>query len=259
MKSVPAADDPASSPAPEIDVVILTWNDGALLDTAVGSALSSEGVRPHVIVVDNASEPPAIVSSLDVVLLRNDSNKGVARGRNRGAAAGSAPFLCFLDSDAELAPQSLRLLAEAHRDSEVAVSVPIFAGQAPEASAGRAPTLGVKLSRALGRRSTYEPSVTVRTASHWDVDFGIGACQLIRRDVFEAVGGLDESYFYGPEDVDFCLRVRAAGHRVVQVAGTEVRHPPRRAFRRPLSRNGARHGWNVVRHLWRHRARRMSP
>ena len=89
--------------------------------------------------------------------------------------------------------------------------------------------------------------------------YAIGACQVIRRSVFDEVGGLDGSIFYGPEDVDFCLRVKAAGHRVVQVAGADVLHPPRRAFRQPFTARGMRHGWAIVRHLWRHRGSSSPP
>jgi len=249
---------PDDDKAPVVDVVILTWNDGDLLQTAVGSALASEGASVNVFVVDNGSEPPAAVGSPGVRLVRNAANAGVAPARNQGAALGSAPFLCFLDSDAELAPHSLRRLADALDDPTIAVAVPVFDGQPPEASAGRAPSLRVKLERGLGRRSTYLPTDRPAGAEQWDVEFGIGACQMIRRSVFDEVGGLDGSIFYGPEDVDFCLRVGAAGHRVVQVARADVRHPPRRAFRQPLTARGLRHGWSIVRHLWRHRGAARS-
>lgn len=241
---------------PNVDVVILTWNDGELLDVAIRSALASEGVNTNVVVVDNGSEPPSEIRRSGVRLIRNEVNAGVARGRNQGAAAGNAPLLCFLDSDAELATHSLRRLVAAVDDPSVAVAVPVFEGQAPEASAGRSPTLAVKIARGLGRRATYEPTAPSPGPDRWDVDFGIGACQVIRREVFEAVGRLDESIFYGPEDVDFCLRVKAAGYRILQVDDVNVRHPPRRAFRRPLTARGVRHGWSILRHTWRHRSRR---
>jgi GT2 family glycosyltransferase len=236
-----------------VDVVILTWNDGALLGKAVDSVLHSEEVDAQVIVVDNGSDPPAVIDAGDVELLRSETNLGVAPGRNLGASVGSAPFLCLLDSDAELAPRSLRILLDVLSDPTVGVSVPVFRDQAPEASGGRAPSFAVKLARGLGLRSTYRSAREGEDASVWDVDFGIGACQVIRRRVFDEVGGLDGSIFYGPEDVDFCLRVRAAGYRVVQVAGADVLHPPRRAFRQPFTRRGMRHAWAIVRHLWRHR------
>jgi GT2 family glycosyltransferase len=244
--------------APAVDVVILTWNDGDLLDVAVRSALASEDVEAHVTVVDNGSEPPATVGHPGVRVVRNEANAGVAGGRNQGAALGTAPVLCFLDSDAELAPHSLRRRVAALADPSVAVAVPVFSGQAPEASAGAAPSLSVKVARGLGRRDTYVPTARTAGLDQWDVDFGIGACQVIRRDVFAEVGRLDESIFYGPEDVDFCLRVQAAGHRIVQVDGTDVRHPPRRSFRRPLTVRGMRHGWSILRHVWRHRSRRSA-
>lgn len=240
----------------EVDVVILTWNDGDLLDVAVDSTLASADVEVHIVVVDNGSELPARIVRTGIRLVRNQVNAGVATGRNQGAALGTASVLCFLDSDAELSPHSLRRMVDVLVDPSVAVAVPVFQGQAPEASAGVAPSLGVKVARGLGRRSTYVGTPRDPASTHWDVDFGIGACQVIRRDVFEAVGRLDESIFYGPEDVDLCLRVKAAGYRVVQVAGTDVRHPPRRSFRRPLTARGLRHAWSIVRHLWRHRSGR---
>jgi len=105
--------------------------------------------------------------------------------------------------------------------------------------------------RLLDVKDTYR---TVDTAGPWwDVDFAIGACQLVRREVFEAAGGFDEEYFYGPEDVDFCLRLREGGLRIVQVADAGCHHPPRRRNRAVFTRRGMRHATAVARHLWRHR------
>lgn len=239
---------------PPVDVVVLTWNDGVLLTAAVESALASDGVETRVTVVDNGSAPPAAVpEDRRVELVRLEENRGVAAGRNLGVRHGAAPFVCLLDSDARLTPTTLSALVsylESHDD--VALVVPWFHDQSPEASAGRAPSLRVKLARVLGRTSEY---VGTRRAGAmaWDVDFGIGACQVFRREVFDAVGGIDERYFYGPEDVDFCLRIREAGWRIVQVAGARCWHPPRRRYRRTLDPRTLRHAGAVARHLWRHR------
>jgi GT2 family glycosyltransferase len=238
----------------DVDVVVLTWNDGEILQAAVRSALDSVGVEVHVIVVDNGSDPPAVLPvDARIRLIRNAANQGVAPARNQGCRAGAAPLVCFLDSDARLDPETLRNLVEpVVSDPQVAMAVPVFVGQSPEASAGRAPTLVAKVARVTNRRSTY---VAVRPpgATSWDVDFGIGACQLFRRGAFDAIGGLDDTYFYGPEDVDFCLRLRIAGWRVVQVEAAAVHHPPRRRFRGLATKRGAQHGLAVARHLWRHR------
>jgi GT2 family glycosyltransferase len=245
--------------APRVDVVILTWNDGPLLDAAVSSALRSEGVDVRVFVVDNGSDPPAQAPLDDRgSLLRNRVNRGVAAGRNQGAGAGASPYVLFLDSDARLLPSTLRLLVEPmERRADVAVTAPVFRGQPPEASAGRSPSLADKAVRVLGLRSVYRPMAA--SGPYWDVDFAIGACQLVRRHAFDMVGGFDESYFYGPEDVDLCLRLRRQGLRVLQVRSAECEHPPRRRNRRLFTRRGLQHGWAVTRHLWRHRdSRRLA-
>ena len=238
---------------PEVDVVILTWNDGPLLEAAIDSALASDGVDVHVFVVDNGSDPPATVPDDDrVVLVRNDANRGVAPGRNQGARLGTSPYICILDSDARLLRDTLALLIEPlELAPSIALAAPVFVGQSPEASAGRAPTLADKALRLLDVRDTYR---TVDAAGPWwDVDFAIGACQLYRREDFEIAGGFDEDYFYGPEDVDLCLRLREDGLRIVQVAEAGCHHPPRRRHRGILTKAGFRHASAVARHLWRHR------
>jgi GT2 family glycosyltransferase len=112
-----------------------------------------------------------------------------------------------------------------------------------------------------GRTATYRSlgtqPVTARgdEPSSWPVEFGIGACQVFHRFRWEAVGGIDETFFYGPEDVDFCLRLIDAGGEVRQVAGAPVVHPPRRRHRKPINAAGLRHASAIARYLVRHRKR----
>jgi GT2 family glycosyltransferase len=242
-----------------VDVVILTWNDGELLDAAVRSALMQTGVDARVIVVDNGSVPPAVVTDPSVRLIRSEENLGVGGGRNLGTRAAEAPFVCFLDSDARLHEDALtQLVAPLLDDESVGVTAPVFTGQRPEASAGRAPTLRRKVTRALNRTDVYERTPGQGEQAVCDVEFAIGACQVFRRAAFDAVNGLDESAAFGPEDVDFCLRIRQAGWRVVQVAGAGCDHPPRRAFKGLATARGLRHARAVLRHFWRHRRRRSE-
>ena len=134
--------------APKVDVVILTWNDGALLGDAVSSAVDQTGVDATVIVVDNGSDPPATVDDPRVRTIRCRENVGVGGGRNVGTAVGSAEFVCFLDSDARLLPGTLAaLVAPLVDDPTIALSAPVFTGQRPVESAGRAPTLRRKIAR----------------------------------------------------------------------------------------------------------------
>lgn len=246
---------------PVIDVVTLTWNDGDLLERSVAATLASTGVEVTVTVVDNASDPAATVpTDPRVRFIRNPTNRGV-RARNQGVTKGDGPYLAFVDSDARVHPDTLALLwAALDANPDAAVAAPVFDGQAPEESAGSAPTLARKLARLAGLTRTYrghrDPA-----ALAWDVDFAVSACWVLRRQAFQSLGGLDEAYFYGPEDVDFCLRARLADWRILQVPVAGCHHPPRRRFRRPLSKAGSRHALALAHHLWRHRRFRqlMTP
>jgi N-acetylglucosaminyl-diphospho-decaprenol L-rhamnosyltransferase len=243
------------SPDPAVDVVILTWNDAAVLARAVASAASQEGVDATVTVVDNGSAPPATVEARPHVrLLRSPTNLGVGGGRNLGVRMGHAPWVCVLDSDASLRPGALRrLVTPLTADETIGLTAPVFTGQRADTSAGRAPTPWRKLRRVLNRTDRYAATPGQGSGTAWDVEFAIGACQVFRRDAFEAVDGIDDSARFGPEDVDFCLRLRRAGWRVVQVAGDTCEHPARRSSRRLFTRRGLAHAAAFARHWWRHR------
>ncbi len=240
--------------APSIDVVILSWNDGDLLETALRSALASEGVDVRCTVVDNGSEPPVALDDPRVTVVRNDDNRGVAPGRAQGIEVGDAPLVCLLDSDARLHPETLlRMSTTLATDPEIALVAPVFDDQEPDDSAGLAPSLGDKVRRGLSGSSSYRAGTAFDDAGLRDVDFAIGACQLFRRDAHDVIGGLDVSIFYGPEDVDFCLRLRRAGWRIVQDRHAPCFHPPRRSNRALLTRRGLDHAMAVGKHLWKHR------
>lgn len=240
-----------------VDVVILTWNDPpAMLESAVRSVLES-GVDATVIVIDNGSQPAAVVEEPGVMVVRSPRNLGVSVGRTVGVLVGRSPHVAFLDSDAQLEPAALARLLEAVGEDRVGIVGPVYVGQHPDESAGRAPTLGTKVKRTLTRRTTYDPPPCAPSSDGLrEVDFVIGACQVFRRELWDDIGGLDTSIFYGPEDVDFCLRAKQRGWTVLQVLDAHVRHEPRRSAKNIVSPQGARHAVALARHLWRHRGAR---
>jgi len=81
----------------------------------------------------------------------------------------------------------------------------------------------------------------------------IGACQLVRRRALAEVGPLDERIFYGPEDVDFCLRLWRKGWKVLYAPDSLVIHHERRLTRRLLSRLTFRHAAGLAYYFAKHR------
>jgi hypothetical protein len=85
------------------------------------------------------------------------------------------------------------------------------------------------------------------------VDYVIGACQLIRSEVIRRIGLLDERMFYGPEDVDYCLRVWRAGWEVFYLPSAVVVHHEQRITRRRPGVLTLRHGMAIAYYFWKHR------
>ena len=244
-----------AAPTDAVDVVVLCWNDQDDARRAIASALVSEGVDVRVHVVDNGSEPPFEPGLADarIEVLRSATNLGVGGGRNLGTLHGSAPFVCFLDSDAVLEPGCLRrLVAAVQADPHCGLAAPVFAGQSPEVGAGRAPTMFRKVARGFGLTDRYGRMRPTVPAASWPVEFAIGACQLLRRDAYTEIGGIDAAFAFGPEDVDFCLRLGRAGWTCVQVRDARCHHVARRSSRRLLSRRGGRHLRSLLVHYARH-------
>src|SRR5262249_388039 len=119
------------------------------------------------------------------------------------------------------------------------------------------PTVSDKLARRFPFAFARRLSRMVEMAD-WDhncvreVDYVIGACQVIRRTALAEVGLLDERIFYGPEDIDLCLRMRQAGWRVVYNPEAVVVHRERRVARSFLSRLGWKHFWGVLYYFGKH-------
>jgi hypothetical protein len=242
-------------------VVILARDSAERLVSCLGSLWRelSEG-RYEVIVVDNGSRDltPAVfrhrLARLRLVI--NRRNRGVAPARNQGIAVAHGDYLVLLDDDTVVRPGALEhLLALMDERPRVAVCGPklVDAEGRTQLSWGLFPTLTDKLARWLAAAPAVRGQTTAKGGgSVREVDYVIGACQVIRRAALTEVGLLDERIFYGPEDVDLCLRVRRAGWRVVYDPEAVVVHDERRAGRSLFTLMGWRHAAGLVYYFWKH-------
>lgn len=213
-----------------LDIVIVNWNTGPLLADAVHSIVRHhEGLVASVTVVDNASADDSLcfLDALDATpfalqVLRNPDNRGFAAACNQGAARCDAEFLLFLNPDTRLFAGSLgRPLAflraqRNHKTGVCGVQLIDEAGQVSR-SCARFPSALSWIALALGL--TKLPGWHGRGphmhdwdhAHSRDVDHVIGAFYLVRRRLFETLGGFDERFFVYLEDLDLSLRIRQAG------------------------------------------------
>ncbi len=239
--------------APGYAVVLLTWNSRHHLEGCLGS-LPTAAARPlQLVVVDNGSSDgtPEVVRALapEAELICNENNRGVAPARNQGLQRVRAPYAVLLDVDTVVEPGALeKLLVRLDRESDVALCGPrlVLPDGSTQPSCQLSPTLRDKIVRQLPARfgARWLRAVEMQDWDHRDdrdVDYVVGACQAIRMSALREIGWLDERIFYGPEDVDVCLRLQLHGHRVVYLGDTVVRHECQRVTRHRVDSLAWRH------------------
>ena len=239
---------PASEGGAAVDVVIPTRDTRDVTLGAVEAVVRSRGVDVSCIVVDNASgdgTADAIASRWpDVVVLRNTTNAGYARACNAGAAAGTAPLILFLNSDAMPREDAIRRIAEfltTHDEHVAAMGKLVDVGtDRPQVGFAirRFPSVGGQIAQLTGLHRVWPRNPIARRDLMLDFDFDrtqdvtgqpAGACLLVRRTTFEAAGGFDEGFFYWFEDVDIARRLAALG-KVAYVHDAVFEHFGGRSF-----------------------------
>jgi GT2 family glycosyltransferase/glycosyltransferase involved in cell wall biosynthesis len=225
----PGARHPAS-----VRVSAVVVDHGTPEDTwlAVRSLESSRRSLDEIVLVDNGSPrgPLALPGRpgprVTVLTLRH--NGGFTGGANAGvrhALAGGADHVLLVNSDAIVPPDTVdRLLEALDAVPTAGIAGPVLVSRAhPE----RVTSLGIAYApatgrmRHLGHAARYDPAA-LRPAHV--VDAVSGCVMLVRRAVFEQVGLLDDAYFFSFEDLDLCLRARAAGWATVLAGQALVYH-----------------------------------
>ena len=224
-----------------IDVVIVNYHSAALVHScvqAVHAAAASDRVEAHVVVVNNSDDGLALQSAVEraggATIVQNIDNLGFGAACNIGARRGSSDVVLFLNPDATIETGCLAaclgvLSDPAYREVGIVGPAIYDLGGLLTPSCSNLPTVGSLLARTLGLHmivpewgATYLPLADHRR-SH-DVGQVMGAVMFIRRDLFTALGGFDESFFLYYEDVDLSARSRKAGSRSRFIAEGRATH-----------------------------------
>ncbi|HHS96957.1 MAG TPA: glycosyltransferase family 2 protein [Chloroflexi bacterium] len=217
---------------PPVSIVILNWN--GLEDTAacLASLAAVDYPALEVVVVDNGSTDgsPTILQQRfpGLILLETGENLGYAGGNNVGlryALERGAEYVLLLNNDTEVAPDFLRRMVEvAEADERVgAVGPMIYYHSRPDViwSAGGAIDWRRGRTRMVG---VDEPDRGQFGTAPREVDFVTGCAMLVRREATERAGLLDERFFLYYEEVEWCVRIRRAGFRILHVPTARVWH-----------------------------------
>lgn len=193
----------------------------------------------RIIVVDNeSSDGTAEVAKQAGAILVPRRRAGYGAAINSGVKLAHGRHLAVLNPDIRFFSDDVVGRLMAHFDDPsvglVAPALQLLDGRLQD-SARRTPTpLNLVVRRGFGRQSG-----AIRVGGN--VDWVVGAFFIVRRDVWEAVGGFDESYFLYFDDVDLCARIRQAGWTVRFDPSVVVQHAWQAASRRSLMARETRH------------------
>jgi len=256
----------------DVSVVIITWKAKQFLSNLLQSIYKhTKDITFEVVVVDNNSGDGTseMVKSdyPSAKLLMNPTNMGVASARNRGIAEAKGKYIFIIDVDTELFENSIEklfLFMEENPQCGIVGSQLVDGERKMQYSSRRFPSLLVMVFRRLDFFSVVKHSEALRRHMmlDWDhsdvreVDYVIGACQFIRHDVLNEIGSYDSHIFYGPEDLDMCLRVWNSSRTVVFYPHTKIYHYEQRITKKkPLSLITLRHLYGILYLFWKYRGR----
>jgi len=224
----------------DISTIIVNYNAGGLLRSCVDSLLNCP-LKIEIIVVDNASTDGSLEPLLElpsVQIIQNPFNVGFAAACNSGVDVASAPFLLFLNPDCSLNQGAITGLMDAMGlDDRVGMAGGMLAnsdGTEQEGGRRAIPTPWRSFVRAFGlaRFSDRWPRLFYDFHLHKqplpdhaiEVEAISGACMLVRRDAMQDVGEWDEGYFLHCEDLDWCMRFRQKGWKILFVPSAQIVH-----------------------------------
>ena len=209
-----------------VSIIVLNYNGRAWLERCLPAAIAETASDCELIVVDNGSSDGSLefLSTFRPVIrvLPLESNVGFAAGNNAGARLARGRYLAFLNNDA--APQpgwlaAVRAALDAHPRAGLAASCIVYLSDpATVDSAGDGMTrFGGAFKRAHGR-----PVSEARDSR--EVFGACGAACLIRRGLFDDIGGFDEAYFAVHEDVDLSYRCQLLDYHCIYCPDAVVHH-----------------------------------
>lgn len=224
-----------------VGCVVITYSPGDSLEEFLSSLRLASANDIPVIISDNGStdgSPQAAVKKFPARLVVNETNPGYGAAANVGAGilGDSVDWILVCNPDLTLDPGAVDALIEvAANDDQIGAVGPEIVDSAGSRypSARELPSLRTGIGHALFVRTWPENPWTrrYRQEDHFlsvkeptPTGWLSGACLLVRRSVFEQIGGFDEEFFMYFEDVDICRRIGQLGLKNVYVPASRVHH-----------------------------------
>jgi|GEM_PF-4041889 len=226
---------------PSVSIILPLYNACHFTEHLLEELVSpTEKTSYEIIAVDNHSSDGTrdILNrySRSIRSILNDTNRNFSGACNQGAAAAKAEYLLFLNNDVEVFPgwldEMVTILKE-NEDVAVVGNLQFYPGCERVHHAGMCFNEYPYPIHYLEGIDSSDP----RILKDRIVQCVTGSCLLIRANVFRHIGGFDEGYRNGYEDVDLCLKVGGLGHKIMYSSRSSIIHH--------VSRSPGRNRWGV--------------
>ena len=223
-----------------LSIIIVNWNVEELLDRCLASIYAAD-LPPgnfEIIVVDSASQDDSVAMIREkypaVRLLAQAENVGFTRGNNIGLAQAQGDFLLLLNPDTEVKRDVLDILLDylaAHPAVGIVGPQTLNSDGSHQSTRRRFPTLmtGIFESTWLAAAAPARVERDYRMLETDDedillVDWVQGSALMLRREVYQDIGGLDEAFVMYSEELDYCRRAKRAGWQVAYNGRAIITH-----------------------------------
>jgi N-acetylglucosaminyl-diphospho-decaprenol L-rhamnosyltransferase len=213
----------------KLSVIVVTHNSGSVLSECLHALRHETSAVFEIIVIDNASSDNTVsilASDFRLRFHENRDNAGFAAACNQGLALGTGEYFVLLNPDVIVHHQALdHLISWLDANPLVGIVGPQSTdatGALQHYGTARPGVIGY-IRRILRFDARSAGAVHDRPAV--ETDWVSGFCLMARRSLLNEVGWFDEGFFMYSEDVDWCLRARHAGWKVVLLRNVEVIHP----------------------------------
>ena len=195
----------------KITAIIVNWNDKDVIVECIQSLLDQDKNEIDIIISDNGSKDGSIelirARFPSITIIENGENLGFGSALNRGLAVAKGDYLLFLNSDLKLNPMCVgELVKLLESDSNTGGAIPkiLYINQKNTIN-----SLGVLINYT----GIAYPNLLGQKDPGWEKPFesACGGIFMLRKEVYETVGGFDEDLFLYHEDHDLSWRIRLAG------------------------------------------------
>lgn len=214
--------------SPKVGIIVLNYNGRECLPACLESLDQIEYPNKEIIVVDNNSSDDSFLSAEGAfphyTFVRNESNEGFAKGMNIGmrrALSCGAEWCWLINYDTEINPRALsRLMNAALEYPEAGLLSPVIYEKENDHFWFAKGKIDFFRMRAVHAQPTKKELVSAAYPS----GFLTGCALLIKKELIEAIGFLDEHFFLYYEDADYSLRAKRAGFSCLVVPGARIQH-----------------------------------